>query len=225
MNQAEYEHMEEYMLACMKDSAHDKEHIYRVLYTAMDIASCETNVDMDVLIAACLLHDIGRQEQYDNPALCHAQVGADKALAFLVSSGYDAAFAQKVADCIRSHRYRKGSMMPSLEGKILFDADKVDVTGAHGIARTLLYQGHEGHPLYKIEEDGRVSDGTQDTIPSFFQEYKCKLEGLYQKFFTARGAEIARDRQAAAKAFYESLLAEAKKTYQSQERLAAFLHE
>ena len=63
--------IESYMISCMKDSAHDKEHIYRVLYQALRIAQKEENVNYDVLICACLLHDIGRKEQYDNPKLCH----------------------------------------------------------------------------------------------------------------------------------------------------------
>lgn len=32
MNKEEYKKIEEYMLVCMKDCAHDKDHIYRVLY-------------------------------------------------------------------------------------------------------------------------------------------------------------------------------------------------
>lgn len=57
MRQADFVLMENYMLSCMKDSAHDKEHVYRVLYTALDIAEQEEPVDYDILIAACLLHD------------------------------------------------------------------------------------------------------------------------------------------------------------------------
>lgn len=34
-----------------------------ILYTALIIADTEENVDYDVLITACLLHDIGRKEQ------------------------------------------------------------------------------------------------------------------------------------------------------------------
>lgn len=67
------------MLCCMEDTAHDKEHIYRVLYNALEIAKTENNVNYDVLIAACLLHDIGRKEQFENTALCHAIVGSEKA--------------------------------------------------------------------------------------------------------------------------------------------------
>ena len=79
MNKETYDLIEGYMLSSMDDAAHDKEHIYRVLYTALDIAKTEEDVDMDVLITACLLHDVGRKEQFENPKLCHAQVGAEKA--------------------------------------------------------------------------------------------------------------------------------------------------
>ena len=71
MKKENYELMENYMLSCMEDSAHDKEHIYRVLYHALEIAGEEVDVDYDVLIAACLLHDIGRKEQFADPTLCH----------------------------------------------------------------------------------------------------------------------------------------------------------
>ena len=59
MNWKAFEKTEAYMLSCMNDSAHDKEHIYRVLYTALDIAAYEQDVDYEILITACLLHDIG----------------------------------------------------------------------------------------------------------------------------------------------------------------------
>lgn len=61
MTRQTYSLLENYMLSCMDDSAHDKEHVYRVLYHALRIAKMLHNVDYDVLIAACLLHDIGRK--------------------------------------------------------------------------------------------------------------------------------------------------------------------
>ena len=87
MKQKTYSLLENYMLSCMEDSAHDKEHIYRVLYNALEIAKTESNVDYDVLIASCLLHDIGRKEQFENPSLCHAMVGSEKAYHFLLEHG------------------------------------------------------------------------------------------------------------------------------------------
>ncbi len=92
MKTKDYRLIEAYMLSCMRDSAHDREHIYRVLYAALDIASFEEPVDSDVLIAACLLHDIGRREQFENPALCHAAVGAGKGVGLSCSKWISAHF-------------------------------------------------------------------------------------------------------------------------------------
>lgn len=204
---------ENYMLSCMEDSAHDKEHIYRVLYTALDIARTEQNVDYDVLVCACLLHDIGRKEEYENPAVCHARAGADKAYAFLMDKHFTKEFADRVSKCIRMHRFRRDCRPQNIEEKILFDADKIDVSGTIGIARTLLYKGKVSQPLYSMTSDGQVSDGTDDSQESFFQEYKYKLEGIYDSFYTVRGKEIAQDRRSSAVNFYQSMLHEVRASY------------
>ena len=61
--------------------------------------------------------------------------------------------------------------------------------------------------------DCRVSDGTDDEKPSFFQEYKYKLEKLYDRFYTKRGNEIAKERQETAVSFYNHLLREVSDSY------------
>ena len=180
--------------------------------TALEIAETEQGVDRDVLICACLLHDIGRQEQFENPELCHAQVGADKAYRFLTDHAFSQTYAARVRGCIETHRFRKSNPPQSIEAKILFDADKIDVSGAMGIARTLIYKGQVSHSLYTLLPDGTVSDGTGDEQASFFQEYQYKLKNLYDHFYTARGAEIAERRRAAAVSFYNSLLREARES-------------
>lgn len=208
MDKARYIQIENYMLCCMDDSAHDREHVYRVLYNALQIAREEENVDLDVLITACLLHDIGRKEQLADPTLCHAAVGSEKAYVFLRENGFSEAFSQQVRHCILAHRFRKAMPPQSLEARILFDADKLDATGALGIARTLMYKADVAEPLYTLLPDGTVSDGSQADAPSFFREYKFKLEKLYDRFYTAGGARMAKQRQAAARMFYESLYRE-----------------
>lgn len=224
MTDSTYALLEQYMLSCMTDSAHDKEHIYRVLYTALDIAGTEQDVDYDVLICACLLHDIGRQEQFENPSLNHAEVGADKAFTFLSEHGFSEAFTRRVCDCIRAHRYRKRNPPSSIEAKILFDADKLDVCGAIGIARTLLYKGIVGEPLYSLTPDRTLLDGTNDTEPSFFQEYKYKLESIYDHFFTKRGAALGKERQTAARNYYQNFLSEMRAVYEDNAaKLAAHI--
>lgn len=218
MTEKLYNAIEDHMLSCMDDSAHDAEHVYRVLYNALAIAKAEPQVDYDVLIAACLLHDIGRPDQVANPTLCHAEVGSEKAYAFLLGLGMEQVFADKVRNCILTHRFRKSLQPQTLEAKILFDADKLDVTGAIGIARTLQYRGTLTEPLYRTLPDGIISDGTEDIGHSFFREYKFKLENLYDRFYTARGAELAKKRQAIANAFYESLYEEVSEGYRTGQK-------
>lgn len=208
MTQETYDLIENYMLSCMEDSAHDREHVYRVLYNALEIAESETATDYDVLITACLLHDIGRKEQFADPTLCHAMVGGEKAFGFLRSHGFDGEFSGKVRHCIQTHRFRRSRQPESLEAKILFDADKLDATGALGIARTLMYKGNVAEPIYTRLPDGSISDGTQDNAPCFFREYKVKLEKLYDRFYTAKGGQMAQERRKIAAAFYESLYRE-----------------
>lgn len=213
MKQIVYQKIENYMLECMNDSAHDNEHVYRVLYLALDVAKYETNVDMDVLIISCLLHDIGREEQFKNPKLCHAIVGSEKAFEYLIKNGFCEKTANLIKECILTHRFRSDNPPNSIEAKILFDADKLDVTGAIGIARTLIYKGIVSEPLYSVDNNGNVMDGSNDTETSFFQEYKYKLENIYDKFYTNRGHEIAQERKQSAVSFYNSVLSEIKDCY------------
>ena len=208
MNKQTFAMLEGYMNACMKDAAHDREHVWRVLNNAMPIAQGEPNVQWDVLIAAALLHDISRPEQMADKRVDHAAHGAEKAYTFLRENGFDEAFSCHVRDCIRTHRFRQTEPPATLEARILFDADKLDVCGAIGIARTLEYNGETGRPIYSRDEAGVISDGTGDTADSFFREYRFKLEKICEHFLTERGRELAMKRHGAAIAYYEALLAE-----------------
>jgi len=151
----------------------------------LEIAKSESDVDYDVLIASCLLHDISRDEQFADPRICHATAGGEKAFHFLVENGFSIAFAEKVEHCIQTHRFRKNNEPQSIETKILFDAD------------------------------GAVSDGTNDTVPSFFQEYKYKLENVYSKFYAHKGKELAWKRKDTAVRLYEGPLQEVSEMYES----------
>ena len=218
MKQENFALLSEYMHSCMGDSAHDAEHVRRVLYLALEIAGTEPAADRDVLIAASLLHDIGRAEQFQDPGLCHARVGAEKAYRFLLGHSFPEDFAAHVRDCVRTHRFRSGDPPATIEARILFDADKLDVTGAIGMVRTFFYAAQVGQPLYTLLPDGTVSDGTAEEprgCHSVLREYRFKLEKIYDRFLTPRGAEMARRRQAAMVSIYESILAEAREPYET----------
>ena len=212
MNREAYKVIEAHMLSHMTDAAHDKEHVYRVLYTALDIAGTEPQADRDILAAACLLHDIGREAQFQNPALCHAEEGSKMAYAFLLELGWEETRAAHVRDCVLTHRFRTDRRPATIEAKILFDADKLDVTGAIGVARTLMYGGEIGQALYHLDEAGAILTAP-DSAPSFFREYNYKLRTTADTLHTPRAKELARGRRAAMDAFSDALLAEVSSCY------------
>ena len=219
MDRKTYLLLEQFMLESASDSAHDREHIYRVLHNALSIAQAEENVDYDILIAACLLHDVGRPEQFADPKLCHAEVGSEKAYAFLLQNGFGEAFAREVRSCILTHRFRVSRPPQSIEAKILFDADKLDVTGALGIARTLQYKATTLEPLYLLDDRGEVSTGENDQVSSFFREYHFKLKNLYDRFYTPAGKTMAEDRRKIAEDFYHALYQEVAPGYREGKKI------
>ena len=226
MKSNKYRELEKYMLLKMSDSAHDRLHVYRVLYLALDIASREPGADMDVLIAAALLHDIGRAAQLLDLNLDHAEIGAAEAYEFLNTHGWEEKSAAHVRDCISTHRYRHNKQPATIEAKILFDADKLDVSGAMGIARTLLYVGQIDEPLYNIRNGELVTDGAHVEAQAFLEEYNFKLRNIYGAFHTARAAEIADSRRPAAEAFYDAFVREIEDSrVDGQKLLEEFLEE
>lgn len=211
---------QQYMLRCMRqDPAHDCNHVYRVLKLATQIARREGGADMEILILACLLHDIGRPAQHADPACCHAQVGAQMAYDFLFSQNYSPERAAAVRDAILTHRFRSKNPPESLEAKILFDADTLDVTGAMGIARTLQFSGKVNAPIYEADPDQQVQYGKTAERFSFLGEYEFKLKNLYGRFCTETGRQMAQQRRTAAIQFHDALLSEILESHTSLEAI------
>jgi uncharacterized protein len=198
------------------DSAHDFEHILRVMRMAERLALAEGG-DVEVVRAAALLHDIARHaedterkngESHES-ALDHAQVSAEDARAFLMENGAEASFAEQVAVAIRSHRFR-GTLQPTtLEGKILFDADKLDAIGAIGVARAYAICGLSNQKLYSEPRENAVaarSQHNEEHTP--VDEYHVKLKHLQERFFTPAAQKIAAGRDAFMRGYFEQLTRE-----------------
>ncbi|MBI3537413.1 MAG: HD domain-containing protein [Chloroflexi bacterium] len=110
------------------ESAHDFDHILRVLALAKRLARVE-RADLTIVRAAVLLHDIARADE-DASGKDHAQLAAERAHSILLERGAPRAHADAVAHCIAAHRFRGATQPQTLEAKILFDADKLDSIGA-----------------------------------------------------------------------------------------------
>jgi len=226
MNKILYEKIENYMFSCMKDSAHDPEHIFRVLYQSLNIASkIKKTVNYDVLIASCLLHDIGREKQFKDSSICHAKIGGIMAKEYLLDNNWPEADAEHVNKCISAHRFRGDNIPETIEAKILFDSDKLDVIGCLGIARTLMYKGHVKNKIYEIK-NGEICFGDKKTDEeTFLKEYNVKLIKLYDKFYTKEAKKIAKKQKKYAQYFYDKLLEQINEAYNSKEILNKIINE
>ncbi len=113
---------------------------------------------------------------------------------FLKKYGWDEENCIRVKECISSHRYLSSMQPTTIEAKILLDADKLDMTGAIGIGRVLLYQGFMKKSIYCKGED------------SFLNEYRERLLKVYDSFYTEEAKEIASQRKELTHMFYQEIL-------------------
>jgi uncharacterized protein len=190
-----------------QDTTHTIDHVMRVYHTAMLIASDHSNVDMDVLKTSVLLHDIARvKEDADNTGnIDHAILGAIMAKEILEKLNYPQDKISKITNCIKTHRYRSGGRPESIEAEILFDADKIDLLGSIGIARTYMIAGEQNQRLYSFTKlDEYVNDNLVDKKPNGRikdiskhapnLEFETKIKNIPKKLFTSKAKEIAKER-------------------------------
>lgn len=112
-------------------------HVQRVLRLCVKLAKLEDkDVDIEVLKAAALLHDVAKYLEKNDPEIDHGVVGAQMAEAFLKKCGFPEQKVDAVCHAIKVHTH---SEEPKLtEAKILHDADFLDKLGATGIATIFI---------------------------------------------------------------------------------------
>ena len=188
------------------DGAHDISHLSRVWRNARDIQRHEGG-DLEILIAAALLHDcveVPKQSPLRSKA---SQLAASKATVFLTDLCWDAERVACVASAIQSHSYAAGIAPTTLEAAVLQDADRLDAIGFTGIARCFYTAGRMGSALYDPSNPcgaGRVPNDAAYALDHF----PAKLLNLAEGFQTATGRRIAARRQAAVRSFYFGMVKE-----------------
>lgn len=188
---------------------HDYAHTLRVLHNAELLLKTEPGADSFVVRTAALFHDFARPEELaSNGKDDHAQLGAELVRIELEQLDCDPDFVDHVTSCIRTHRYR-GKLVPeSLEAKIVYDADKLDSTGAFGIARAFHFAGRIGACLHNTAEEA-VNSSAYGKNDSAYREYLVKLRHLPEKMLTGSGRELAKERAAFMDEFFARLNLEA----------------
>ena len=196
MDFGRYSDTVEHVQGCLNDD--EWLHTIRVVNYALQILEAEPKADVQITVLSAILHDIGRAKRpggVRKDGANHAKHGAEKAEALLREKGYDEDTVMRVSACILAHS-RKSEIPPdTIEAKILFDADKLDLTGAIGLVRAVQYASKMGEPLYRIDEDGFPLHGKKKEDVSLLRDYQQSLEKLYQVFHTEKAKKLAMKHQ------------------------------
>jgi len=184
--------------------SHAWDHTVRVYDLCLRIGRRE-KADLEILKLAALLHDVGREEEdRSNGRVCHARKSAELARRILRKHGIGRGRSVRVIRCIETHRFRGRRVPDSVEGKVLFDADKLDSIGAVGIGRAFLFAGEVGARLHDpdIRLDETRPYTREDTA---YREFLVKLSKIKGRMFTREGRRIARERHRFMVEFFDRL--------------------
>lgn len=131
----ELETIAEKKMSSMKGTAHSFEHAKRVMKIAVYLA-LEEKADIEIVQVGAILHDIGWS--LGQP---HNETGAKLAGEILNQVGYPRDRSARVVKIILRHPFELRDKLETLEEKIVWDADKIDLLGAMGIARGFHWCG------------------------------------------------------------------------------------
>ncbi len=190
-------------------TGHDWWHIYRVWQNAIFIGR-EENADLFTVQLGALLHDIADWKFHDGDEHAASRVSRE----WLESIAVNPEVIDRVCE-ICDHISFKGAgvptLMETLEGKIVQDADRLEALGAMGIARTFVYGGHKGRPIYDPDQAPVLhktfdvyKKGEGSTINHFYE----KLLLLKDRMNTSTGKRLAEGRHRFIEQYLEQFFAE-----------------
>lgn len=175
-----------------EDSAHDINHILRVVKNAKQILEDES-ADTEIVIAAAWLHDCVILPK-DHPNRKNASfLAAEKAGEFLSGIEFPAEKIEAVKHAVEAHSFSAGISPTTVEAKIVQDADRLDAIGAIGIARCLMIGGKLDRPLYNPRDPLSKNRPPDDSIWTIDHFYK-KLFKLPAMMHTDTAKEEANQR-------------------------------
>jgi uncharacterized protein len=166
--------------------AHTLDHTIRVYSLSMQLSE-GLQVNMRVLEAAALLHDVGRQREAESN-ISHSILSGIMSQECLRDLEYTKEEMEEVVDAIRTHRYSENIEPNSIEGQILSDADKIDALGAIGIYRAIVQSAASGKG-----------------IQGFLNHADEKLLRLKDLMYTTPAKQLAAERHEILSLFVEQL--------------------
>ena len=160
---------------------HGYEHTERVVELCKVIGS-DLGADMEVLLPAAILHDIGR------PLSNHAAQSAVQSEQILIDLGYPKDRISAIIHAITVHSFSGGGEAQTLEAQILSDADKLDAIGAIGVYRAAQYGVEHSRPF-----------------KDFMAHFEEKLLKLSSLMYTDKAKQMAKNRHEFLLAYVEQI--------------------
>jgi uncharacterized protein len=183
-------------------AGHDQNHTIRV-YELSRIIGEKEGADPLILEAAALLHDVGRGFE----GVDHAEKSAEIAEKLLSECSFPVDKIPQVLYAIKMHRYSRGEEPTTLEAKLLQDADRIDASGAVGVAMTFAYGGSKNAELYSRDDPLAMNRKLDDTR-YVLDHFQTKLFKLPETMHTKTAQQLIRKRASYLKSFFNQFLKE-----------------
>lgn len=156
-------------------SGHDWWHVYRVWKNAEHIGKRE-EVDLFVVELAALLHDIADWKFNDG----NDDIGPQLAREWLEKLSVDEEIISHVCQIIKDASFKGAGVatkMKTIEGMVVQDADRLDVIGAIGIARTFAYGGSKGREMHNPE----IKPEKHESFEQYKNNHSSTINHFYEK--------------------------------------------
>ncbi len=192
MNEKQKKELFEKVNSYLGDSvAHGLEHTKNVLKNAIEISEKEGG-DIDIIVAAAILHDVANYKETKNGVECHAIEGAKMAKDILGELDFPKEKIDAVCYAIKVHRKSTHTKPETKEAAIIQDADRLDCLGISLIVRFLQSSGKYGTPLYDSESKNTEEHWSKKPAINHIIE---KLEkNKPEKFNTEYARHVAREK-------------------------------
>lgn len=184
-----------------EDGAHDLSHLQRVWHNARTL-QIEEGGDLEVLLAAVLLHDCVAVEKNSPLRSQASRLAAEKASKVLTNLNWPEAKIDAVTHAIEAHSFSANITPLTLEARLMQDADRLDSLGMLGVARTFYTAGRMGSALYD-PHDPEAQDREYDDKRFCLDHFQTKLLHLADGFQTTAGQRLAQLRHQRLKGFME----------------------
>lgn len=190
------------------DPGHDWSHIQRLRRTALYMARLE-HADVFRVELMALFHDIADWKFSDTEF-----AGGKIARRWLTRAGIEQEIINDVCYVVDHISFKGGHnkyRLPTIEGKIVQDADRIDALGAIGVARAFAYGGFKQRTMHNPDirpgqtknfKQYRKDPGT--TINHFYE----KILKLKSQMNTPTGKKLAHERDLFVRKYLKQFLKE-----------------